>query len=79
MDRTLCRPRPKGGRHEFKGAGSIQCVGGNTVKTQKFEKGGGCMTPPPPSMVAPPLPRPTILEIILVAYVAYNNTTGLRF
>jgi len=45
-------------RHEFEGGGS-QCIDQKldyTVKTLKFEKSGGGMTPPPP-MVAPPLEK----------------------
>jgi len=46
----------KGGATNLKVGG--QCIGRcgvNTVKSLTFEKGGGCMTPPPVSMVAPTL------------------------
>jgi len=48
----------QGRRHEFKGGGSVHWkVGVITIKTQTFEKGGGCMTSPAP-MVAPERPCP---------------------
>jgi len=53
------RPTLKGGAMNLKVGGGVNALEGggsvNTVKTLTFEKGGGCMTPPPP-MVAPPLP-----------------------
>jgi len=42
----------------LKVGGGGQCIGRwgvNTVKTLRFEKGGGCMTPPSAPMVAPPM------------------------
>jgi len=47
----------QGRRHKFEGWGvnALEVGGVNTVKTLKYEKGGGCMTPLA-SMVALPLP-----------------------
>jgi len=52
----------QGRRHQFEGAGgggvnALEGVGVNTVKTLKFEKGAGCMTPPAPIGCAAPVDK----------------------
>jgi len=60
IETTISFGITKGGATNLKVEGSVhwKVVGGgvvNTVRTLTFEKGGGCMTPPPAPMVAPPL------------------------
>jgi len=49
----------KGGATNLKvgGVNALEGVGVNTVKTLKFEKGAGCMTPPAPIGGAAPVDK----------------------
>jgi len=47
-------PRLQWRHHEFENGGGVNALEGagvNTVKTLKFEKGGGCMTLPVPQLL----------------------------
>jgi len=48
------------------GVNALEGWGVNTVKTLKFEKGGGCIYPPPASMVVPPLALYAFLNIVFM-------------
>jgi len=48
-------------------------VGANSVKTLKFENGGGCTTPPPSSMVVPHLNR------LIINYCYHNLYKSIFF